>query len=60
MITERCGYTRSALGGLPAVLRARREIQATRRVDNREFRTFIDRQFYETRFLKGAVRDLYR
>jgi hypothetical protein len=40
------------------VLRARRTIQATRRIDNRAFRAFIDRQFYETRFLKGAVRDL--
>jgi GT2 family glycosyltransferase len=49
---------RDAFRGLPAVLRARSKIQATRRIDSRAFRAFIDRQFYETRFLEGAVRDL--
>ena len=49
---------RDAFRGLPAVLRARGRIQRTRRVDNRAFRAFVDRQFYETRFLRGAVRDL--
>ena len=51
---------RDAIGGLPAALRARRIVQASRRVTLAEFRSHIDRKFYETRFLKGAVRDLYR
>lgn len=51
---------RDAVAGLPKVLAARRVVQASRRVTLREFRSHIDRQFYETRFLEGAVRDLYR
>lgn len=51
---------RDAFAGLPKVLGARRVVQGTRRVTSREFRAFIDPQFYETRFLAGAVRDLYR
>jgi hypothetical protein len=51
---------RDAIAGLPAVLKRRRIAQATRRVTIAEFRSHIDRQFYEKRFLEGAVRDLAR
>lgn len=51
---------RDALAGLPRVIASRRVVQATRRVTLDEFRAHIDRQFYETRFLRDAVRDLYR
>lgn len=50
---------RDALRGLPAILRSRRVVQASRRITPREFRAYIDRKFYETRFLEGAVRDLF-
>jgi GT2 family glycosyltransferase len=50
---------RDAFAGLPAVLRARKKIQATRRIEPKAFRAFIDRQFYETRYLKNAVRELF-
>jgi GT2 family glycosyltransferase len=51
---------RDALAGLPAVLRARRAVQASRRVTLRELRAHIDPRFYETRFLGGALRELFR
>lgn len=51
---------RDAIAGLPAVLAQRRAVQASRRVTLREFRSHIDRQFYEPAFLEGAVRDLFR
>ena len=51
---------RDALLGLPAVIRQRRRVQGSRRISPREFRTFIDRHFYEPQFLEGAVRDLFR
>ena len=50
---------RDALAGMPRVLAARRTVQATRRVPVKALRTLIDRQFYESRFLKGAIRDLF-
>jgi GT2 family glycosyltransferase len=49
---------RDAIAGLPRVLRERRAIQATRRVTLGEFRAHLDPQFYERRFVRGAVRDL--
>jgi len=49
-----------ALAGLPRVLRERRAVQETRRVSTAEFRTLIDRKFYETEYVRGAVKDLYR
>lgn len=51
---------RDAIAGLPRVLRERRVVQRTRRVTLAEFRRHIDRRFYETEFLGGAVRDLFR
>ncbi|HET9579330.1 MAG TPA: glycosyltransferase family 2 protein [Usitatibacter sp.] len=50
---------RDAIAGLPAVLARRRAVQASRTVRLREFRACIDRQFYETRFVKDAIRDLF-
>lgn len=47
-----------ALRGLPEVLRRRRAVQASRRVSLGAFRSHIDRNFYETRFLQDAIRDL--
>lgn len=51
---------RDAIAGLPGALAQRRTVQSTRRVSLREFRSRIDPHFYETHFLHGAVRDLYR
>ena len=51
---------RDALCGLPRVLRARKVVQGTRRVTPAQFRSHIDRHFYETRYVKGALRDLFR
>ena len=51
---------RDALCGLPRVLRDRRLVQRSRRVSAAEFRSHIDRQFYERRFLEGAIGDLFR
>ena len=51
---------RDALAGLPAVLARRRVVQASRRVTLAAFRRHIDRQFYEPRYLSGAVRDLFQ
>jgi GT2 family glycosyltransferase len=51
---------RDALVGLPKVLAKRRAVQASRRVTLEAFAGHIDRQFYETDFLKGAVRELFR
>lgn len=45
--------------GLPGVLARRRAVQRSRRVSLKAFRSHIDRHFYETRFLEGAVRDLF-
>ena len=50
---------RDAICGLPAVFRARRVVQSSRRITARQFAAHIDPKFYEKRFLKGAVRDLY-
>jgi GT2 family glycosyltransferase len=51
---------RDAIAGLPAALRRRRAVQESRRVPLAAFRSHIDRRFYESRFLKDAVRDLFR
>ena len=49
-----------AIAGLPAAVARRRAVQTSRRVTLKTFGTHIDRQFYETRFLQGAIRDLFR
>ena len=49
-----------ALRGLPRVLRERKRVQGSRRVSLAEFLSHIDRKFYETRYVKGALRDLLR
>ena len=49
-----------ALTGLPNVLAQRRIVQASRRVTLAAFRRHLDRQFYERRYLQGAVRDLFQ
>jgi len=49
-----------AVKRLPAVLRARKRVQASRRVSLAEFRSYIDRKFYETRYVKTAARELFR
>jgi GT2 family glycosyltransferase len=51
---------RDAIAGLPAILAARRRVQACRRIEPAALRSCIDPRFYETRFLKGALRDLFR
>ena len=51
---------RDAICGLPAVLAQRRVVQATRRVTLGEFASHMDRRFYESRYLRGAMRDLFR
>jgi GT2 family glycosyltransferase len=51
---------RDAVAGLPAVLAQRRNIQGSRRVTPAAFRTCIDPHFYETQYVKGALRDLVR
>lgn len=49
-----------AIRGLPAVLAKRAAVQASRRVTLAEFRSHMDRHFYETAYLSGALRDLVR
>lgn len=49
-----------AIRGLPGVIAKRRAVQSSRRVTLAAFRSHIDRHFYETAFLAGAVRDLWR
>jgi len=49
-----------AVKALPRVLRERRVVQASRRVSLAELRAHIDRRFYETAYVKGALRDLVR
>lgn len=49
-----------AIRGLPRVVAGRRAVQASRRVPLAAFRSHIDRHFYETEFLEGAVRGLFR
>lgn len=51
---------RDAALGLPATLKKRRAVQSSRRVTLGEFNSHIDPHFYETKFLKDAVRDLFR
>jgi GT2 family glycosyltransferase len=50
---------RDAFARMGHVLRQRRVVQSTRRVALRELRTHIDPHFYETRFVKGALTDLF-
>ena len=49
-----------AIRGLPGVIAKRRAVQASRRVTLAAFRSHMDRHFYESAFLAGAVRDLFR
>jgi GT2 family glycosyltransferase len=49
-----------AAKGLPAVLRARRKVQASRRVRLAELRSHIDPRFYEKRYVKTALVELFR
>lgn len=51
---------RDAFAQLREVLADRRVVQATRRVTLDELRTHFDRHFYETRFVEGALSDLFR
>jgi N-acetylglucosaminyl-diphospho-decaprenol L-rhamnosyltransferase len=51
---------RDAFVGLPAAVAKRRAVQSSRRVTLKEFSTHIDPHFYETKFLKDAIRDLFR
>jgi GT2 family glycosyltransferase len=51
---------RDALAGLPAIRARRRDVQRSRRVSLAELESHIDRRFYEARFLKNALRDLFR
>lgn len=51
---------RDAIRGLPQVLAKRRVVQSTRRISPAAFSVYVDRSFYETRFLEGAIRDLFR
>lgn len=51
---------RDALAGLPEALRRRRAVQASRRTGLDVFRSHIDRRFYERRFLRAAMLDLFR
>jgi GT2 family glycosyltransferase len=51
---------RDAIAGLPGVVARRRAVQSSRRITLAAFRSHIDRKFYETQFLKGAVGDLFR
>ena len=51
---------RDAIAGLPRALRGRRKVQSSRRVTLAQFRACIDRRFYDTRFLAGAWRELFR
>lgn len=50
---------RDAIASMPAVMRQRRVVQATRRVSLGQLRSHIDRHFYETRFVKGALSELF-
>jgi GT2 family glycosyltransferase len=50
---------RDAFRGLPEMLEKRRVVQSTRRTSVAEFRAFIDRKFYEPRFVKGALKELF-
>ena len=51
---------RDAFAGLPGLRARRRAVQQSRRVSLAELRSHIDPHFYESRFLKGALRDLFR
>jgi GT2 family glycosyltransferase len=51
---------RDAIKGLPAMLRKRRRIRATRRVPAREFRRWVEPRFYERDYVRRAWRELWR
>jgi len=51
---------RDAIKGLPAMLKKRRIIRATRRVPAREFRTWVEPHFYERGYLRRAWRELWK
>ena len=48
------------LRALPRMLNKRKVVQATRRIHSRDFNEFITPKFYESNFLKMAIRDLFR
>jgi N-acetylglucosaminyl-diphospho-decaprenol L-rhamnosyltransferase len=51
---------RDALKGMPAMLRKRRIIRATRRVAAGEFRRWVEPRFYERGYVRRAWRELWR
>jgi len=51
---------RDALAGLPAAWRARRAVQASRRIRPRDFRAFVDAKFYDPAYVRDALRHLFR
>jgi N-acetylglucosaminyl-diphospho-decaprenol L-rhamnosyltransferase len=51
---------RDAIRGVPAMLRKRQVIRATRRVPTREFARWVEPHFYERDYLRRAWRELWR
>lgn len=51
---------RDALRGMPAMLRQRRRIRATRRVPASAFKTWVEPRFYERDYVRRAWRELWR
>jgi GT2 family glycosyltransferase len=51
---------RDAIRGLPAMLRKRRRISASRRVPKKEFRQWVEPRFYERDYVRRAWRELRR
>lgn len=51
---------RDAIRGLPAMLRKRKVIRASRRVRAREFAQWVEPHFYERDYLRRAWRELWR
>jgi GT2 family glycosyltransferase len=51
---------RDAIRGLPAMLRKRRRISASRRVPSSEFRRWVEPHFYERDYVRRAWRELWR
>ena len=51
---------RDAVRGVPAMLRKRRRIRASRRVSAREFPRWVEPHFYERDYLRHAWRELFQ
>jgi len=51
---------RDAIRGLPAMLKKRKLVRATRRVPAREFALWVEPHFYERDYLRRAWRELFR